>query len=99
MATMETEYSTAFFIPCIRDWLRFKKKVTVTGNMAYRHGCNTEINPQRKPSRNVCPNVLLVVMDCAVAFSFKKNKAIQHKITGIKNLKNFMFLFKKIGQQ
>jgi len=53
MATIEKEYNVAFFIPCARDWLRFKKKVTVTGNIAYRHGCNTDINPHLNPSRNV----------------------------------------------
>jgi hypothetical protein len=32
--TIETEYNVAFFIPCALDWLRFKKKVAVTGNIA-----------------------------------------------------------------
>jgi hypothetical protein len=34
-------------------WLRFKKKLTVIGNIAYRHGCKTEIAPQLSPSKNV----------------------------------------------
>jgi len=69
IATIEKEYNVAFFIPCARDWLRFKKKVTVTGNIAYRHGCNTDINPHLNPSRKVCDKVFCVApTTCAVAF-------------------------------
>ena len=53
MATIETEYMVAFLIPCARELLLFKKKDTVTGNIAYKQGCNTDINPHRNPSRNV----------------------------------------------
>lgn len=68
MAMIENEYSVAFFIPCARDWLRFKKKVTVTGNIAYRHGCNTDINPHLNPSRKVCDKVLgAAPATCAIA--------------------------------
>ena len=34
IAMMENEYRVAFFIPSALDLLRFKKKVTVTGNIA-----------------------------------------------------------------
>jgi len=69
IATIENEYKVAFFIPCARDLLRFKKKVTVTGNIAYRHGCNTDINPHRNPSRKVCDKVLCTVSEvCAITF-------------------------------
>lgn len=69
IATIENEYNVAFFIPCARDWLRFKKKVTVTGNIAYRHGCNTDINPHLNPSRKVCDKVLCTAPGvCAIAF-------------------------------
>ena len=49
----------------------FKKKETVTGNMAYRQGCSTEMNPQRNPSIKVPGRDLgttfnwLAVSDCA----------------------------------
>ena len=56
MVTIEREYNVAFFIPCILVWLRFKKKLTVTGNIAYKQGCKTEMTPQRRPSRNVVNN-------------------------------------------
>ena len=34
IAMIEAEYKIAFFTPCARVWLRFKKKLTVTGNIA-----------------------------------------------------------------
>ncbi len=85
MATIEIEYSVAFFIPFALVLLRFKKNETVTGNIAYRHGCNTEINPQRKPSRKVfikdreaIGNWLLVVSVCAKTIrAEKQNKALR----------------------
>ena len=58
MAMIETEYNVAFFIPCALVLLLFKKKETVTGNIAYRHGCSTAANPHRNPSRKV-PSKLL----------------------------------------
>ena len=62
MATIETEYNVAFFIPWALVLLLFKKKETVTGNIAYKHGCSTEINPQRNPSRKVPINDLGAIL-------------------------------------
>jgi glycopeptide antibiotics resistance protein len=38
MVMIEREYNMAFLIPFALVLLLFKKKLTVTGNMAYRHG-------------------------------------------------------------
>jgi hypothetical protein len=67
IAMMEKEYKVAFFIPSDLDRLLFKKKVTVTGNMAYKQGCNTEINPHLNPSKKVCVKVLWLATTCADA--------------------------------
>ena len=38
IAIIEIEYRVAFFIPWARVLLLLRKKLTVTGNMAYKHG-------------------------------------------------------------
>lgn len=84
IAMIEMEYNVAFFIPWALVLLLFKKKETVTGNMAYRHGCSTEINPHRKPSRKVFSNDLgktltgLDVSACEKTLNTKKqNKQVR----------------------
>jgi len=78
IAMMENEYRLAFFIPCALVWLRFKKKLTVTGNIAYRQGCNTEIKPHLKPSIKVPTNVLwTVTVDPAFVACAKMKRTVK----------------------
>jgi hypothetical protein len=77
--------------------LLFKKNETVTGNIAYKHGCSTEINPQRNPSKKVFNKERSAVegglTSCAKIIVIEKHKTAANK--------NFKFLIlwqdKKIG--
>ena len=59
-------------MPCILVLLRFKKKLTVTGNIAYRQGCKTEMLPHRKPSRKVDNKDFSVAGPCATCAKTKR---------------------------
>lgn len=96
MATIEIEYKVAFFIPWALVRLLFKKKVTVTGNIAYRHGCSTEINPQRIPSIKVWLRVLAgTVTTCAIALAVHIKMATINNKPPIIYLLIFMIILKK----
>jgi len=96
IAMIEKEYNVAFFIPSDLDLLLFKKKVTVTGNIAYKQGCNTEINPHLNPSKKVCVKVLWLAITCANAL-WQAKIAKQNIEAVTNNRKIFMSYFKKIG--
>jgi len=87
--TMEIEYIVAFLIPCALDWLRFKKKVTVTGNIAYKHGCSTEKKPQLSPSRKVWVKVLAGAGTIWASACWPKRNKTAH----MKNVKKILKIF------
>ena len=92
---IETEYIVAFFIPCALVLLLFKKKETVTGNMAYRQGCNTEINPQRKPSRKVPIIDLGTILTWLVVSAWPKTMKAEIQKKAVKKIFN-LYIHSKI---
>jgi hypothetical protein len=93
ITTMETEYNVAFFIPWALVLLLFRKNETVTGNIAYKQGCRTEIKPQRKPSRKVPINDLGAILIWFVVSVWAK--AMKAEIQNKAARKNFnLFIIK-----
>ena len=72
--------------------LLFKKNETVTGNITYKQGCSTDMNPQRKPSRNVPIKDLGAILTwLAVSVCAKMMRAeIQNK--AVRKILNFFII-------
>lgn len=79
MATMEKEYKVAFLMPVARELLLLIKKLTVTGNIAYKHGCKTAIKPHLRPSKKV------VIKDFSSLFNTWACDTVEKRIRAVSN--------------